>query len=276
MDPVKAEAAAAAIEEALSRFPADLPRIAGVEKVYVCENLTSLGVPSPAAAIQEGSNAFIYVDALTARRTGVSFTHELFHALEFRFPVDDETWAGINPLEPYLKDLASPGDVVPYTPNMIPAFEPGFATDYSRFSAAEDRAELFTLLYSGKELTAKERTALLNDSILLEKIEFLKTYLGECGVSPEGMKDSLLDVDTIYTCRVYRLIDPGRARTGPGEAYPGAMLKAGDLLADSGFERDGVKMLYDENFRRVYAPSETLESADGESRTFSHPSSSLK
>ncbi|MCL1896436.1 MAG: hypothetical protein FWG03_07820, partial [Clostridiales bacterium] len=56
----------------------------------------------------------------------------------------------------------------------------------------------------------------------------------------------------------------GAARTGPGEAYPAANLIAGQLLADSGMEKDGLKMLYDEDFRRVYAPGPALGPIEGE------------
>jgi hypothetical protein len=272
---VMAGSAVSSIEETLSRLPAEFPKLASIENIYVCEGLKSLGVPSPAAAIHADEKTNIYLNA-DAKRIDQSLTHELFHALEYSFPVDEEAWAGIDPDIEYLKDQASPAEVVRYTPNMIPAFEPGFATDYARFSAMEDRAELFTVLYSVSELTPKERAALLSDRILLRKIEFLKEYLAGCGISPEVMKDNLLGVDTFYTCSVYKLNEPDLAFEGPGDSYPSADLKSGDQLADSGFEKNGFKMLYTEYFSRVYVPAYALELIEGETIDFNHLSSSPK
>ena len=272
-NPVMAETAVSSIEETLSRFPADFSELAGIKKIYVCEGLKSIGIPSPAAAIHAEGKTNIYLDA-SARMLDRPLTHELFHALEYSFPVDEEAWAGINPDEKYLMDLASPGEVVHYVPNQVPAFEPGFITDYARFSAMEDRAELFTVLYSGSELTPKERTAILSDRLILRKIEFMKEYLDVCGVNPESMEDNLLDTGTSYTCRVYILKEPALAFAGPGHDYPGAALKAGDQLADSGFEKNGLKMLYTESFSRVYVPAEALELIEGETRDFNRLSSS--
>jgi hypothetical protein len=274
-DPAKTEAAASAIEGTLKRFPDGFTGLAGIEAIYICEGLTNIGVPSPAATARIEGKTCIYIDAASAVRTDYSFTHELFHAIELRFPVDEEEWGKINPYEPYLKDLAKPGDVVPYIPNKIPAFEPGFATDYARFSAAEDRAELFAVMYSGSGLNAKERTAMLCDPFLMEKAEYMKGYLK--GYLKDCMEDNLLSIETNYTCRtVYSLTNPGLALTGPSEKYPPANLKAGARLAYSGFEKDGIKMLYDENFRRVYAPPEALELLEDETVSFSRPSSCPK
>jgi hypothetical protein len=87
------------------------------------------------------------------------------------------------------------------------------------------------------------------------------------------MINNLTDVDTFYTLNVYKLTDPGLALAGPGGAYPSGNLKAGDKLAYSGFEKNGLKMLYTENFSRVYVPAEAVELIEGETRDFSHLSS---
>ena len=269
--PAKAEAARAIMDSAISRFPPALPHCAGIEAVYICEGLASRGVPVPAASTRIEGKAFIFVDAGAPRRIDVSFTHELFHALEFKNPVDDEAWARINPYESYLRDTASPGETVRYAPNMAPAFEPGFVSDYARFSAAEDRAEIFSMLYSGRALGAKERTAMLSDPFLLEKIAFIKKHLDVAGLGTEDMEDNLFSAETRYFCRAFELADPGLARTGPGEAYPPAGLEAGQLLADSGMEKDGLKMLYDTGFSRVYAPLSALAPIEGETLEIALP-----
>ena len=254
--------AKAITEEVLARFDPDLQKIAGIEEIYICEDLKCRGVPVPAAAAIIDGKTVIYVDARAPLKIDVSFTHELFHAIEFNNPVDEEAWANINPFESYPFDTASPDEVVRYTPNMTPAFEPGFVSDYARFSGMEDRAELFTALYSGRELRPKERAALMSDPFLMKKIAFLKGYLKDAGLGGD-MKDNLF-VETNFTCNLYKLTQPELARTGPNENYPAANLEAGHTLADSGFEKDGIKMLFDcdSGFRRVYAPPEALESSD--------------
>jgi len=290
-DPAKAEAAKDIIGECVSRFPPGFPERAGIDAVYLCEGLKSIGVPSPAASARIDGRTAVFVDAGSPRRIDVSFTHELFHAVEFKYPVDEEEWARINPYETYLRDEASPGDIVRYVPNMTPAFEPGFVSDYARFSGMEDRAELFSALYSGRKPGARERTAMLSDPFLMEKISFLKNHLDKAGLDTKGMRDNLFpgesggseefgkagesggseefgesgeSGETRCFCRAFTLTDPGLARKGPSDAYPGANLKAGELLADSGFEKNGIKMLYDSGFARVYAPLSALEPLDGE------------
>jgi len=247
------------IDTVLSRFQAELSAYTDIEAVYICEDLFSIGVKVPAASTRVNGKTVIYVDAGASRKVGVSFTHELFHALEFSNPVDEDAWARINPYETYPFETASPGEIIRYNPNMIPAFEPGFVTDYARFSAMEDRAELFTILYSDRELSAKERAALLSDPFLMEKVAFLKEYLSAIGFD---IDDNLLSVETNYSCRSYKLLDPELVLTGPSGVYPKANVKAGQLLADSGFESDGIKMLYDEDLQRVYAPLSALEPLD--------------
>ena len=266
-DPVKTENAIATINGVLSRFPAELPGIACIEGIYVCEGLTSIGIPVPAASVRTDGGTIVYVDASAPRRIDASFTHELFHAIELSNLLDEEAWARINPYETYLIDTASPGEIVRYVPNMTPAFEPGFASDYARFSPMEDRAELFTLLYSSRGLSPKERAALLSDPFLAEKIAFLKDYLNAAGLAPECMGDNLSSAENA-SCflSAYTLSKPELARMGPGEAYPPANTKAGQLLADSGFEKDGIKMLYDyaDGYSRVYAPASALTPIEGE------------
>ena len=270
-DPAKIEAAIGILEELASRFPAELPKRAGDPAIYICEGLTGFGVPTPAITMRDGGKTFIYVDAGAARKIDAAFTHELFHALEFNAPVDEDAWAQINPYERYLRDLASPGDIVRYEPNKTPAFEPGFASDYARFSGMEDRAELFAVLYSGRGLIAKERAAMLCDPYLMEKIAYLKNYLEESGLPMGNMKDNIFGVDTRYSCQAFVLTRPELASTGPSEAYPNAKLKAGQTLADSGYEKGGIKMLYDEDRRRVYAPPVALELLDGETVEIEFP-----
>jgi len=264
-DPVKTEAATAIAEGVLSRFPPGLQEIAGIDSIYICEGLTSLDMPVPAASIHINEKTSVYVDASAPRRIDVSLTHELFHAIEFKKPLDEEVWAQIYPYESYPFDTASPGEIIRYVPNMIPAFEPGFVSDYARFSGMEDRAELFSVLYSGRGLSAKERTALLSDPFLMEKITFLKDYLDTVGLTAADMKDNLFSEKTSCFCKAYTLTNPELARTGPSEAYPGAGLRAGQLLADSGFDKDGIKMLYNTSDRtRVYAPAAALELIEDE------------
>jgi len=253
-DETKTGEAMMLIQYALERLPQDFLDKADIEAIYVCEELTSFGIPAPAAAIRTGGKTTIYVEYGTYRKIDVSFTHELFRAFELKNPVDEEAWAAINPYESYPFDTYEPGEIYNYTPNMTPAFEPGFVSDYARFSAMEDRAELFTALFSGREIDPRERTAMLCDPFLMEKAAFLKGYLG----FPKDTKDNLF-IETEYSCRVYTLLDPGHARIGPSEAYPSANLKAGQLLAYSGFEKDGIKMLYDPDFIKVYVPSPALE-----------------
>jgi len=264
-DPVKAKAATAIAEGVLSRFPPGLQEIAGIDGIYICEGLTSLVIPVPAASVQKNGKTTVYVDASAPRRIDVSLTHELFHAIEFKNPLDEEAWAQINPYESYPFDTASPGEIIRYVPNMTPAFEPGFVSDYARFSGMEDRAEIFSALYSGRALSAKERTAMLSDPFLMKKITFLKDYLDTVGLTAADMKDNLFSEKTSYLCRAYTLRKPELARTGPSEAYPGAGMRAGQLLADSGFEKDGIKMLYNTSDRtRVYAPAAALELIEDE------------
>jgi len=249
----------------LSRFQTGLLTSAGIEAIYICEGLTSFDIPVPAASIRSEGKTYIYVDASAPRRIDVSFTHELFHAFEFKHPVNEGAWAQINPYESYPFDTAEPGEIIPYTPNMTPAFEPGFVSDYARFSGMEDRAELFSVLYSGRNLSAKERTAMLCDLFLMEKIEFIKDYMKSTGLVTEDMDDNLFK-ETYYSCRAYSLVNPEFAYEGPGKPYPAANLKAGQLLADSGFEKDGFKMLYDcaGGYKRVYAPPSAIEPLDDE------------
>jgi len=256
---VTPRAATAITEGVMERFQPGLKEIAGIEEIKICEDLTFRGIPVPAAAINSDGKTVIYVDARAPLKIDVSFTHELFHAIEFQYPVDEDAWAQINPYESYMSDTASPGEIVRYTPNMTPAFEPGFVSDYARFSGMEDRAELFTALYSGRELRPKERAALMSDTYLLKKITFLKGYLENAGLVC-GLEDNLF-LETNFTCSLYKLTRPELVRTGPTEAYPPAKLIAGQVLADSGFEKDGIKMLYDceSGFRRVYAPPSALE-----------------
>jgi len=254
--------AAAIIDEVLARFQPDLKEIAGIEEIIFCKDLKFRDVPVPAAAAQKEGRTAIYIDVRAPLKIDVSFTHELFHAIEFHNPLDAEAWAKINPYENYPFDTSVRGDIFYYKPNMTPAFEPGFVSDYARFSGKEDRAELFTILYSDREIRPKERAALLSDRFLGEKIEFLKTYLENAGFE-RGTKDNLF-VETNYVCGVYKLVKPELARTGPSESYPSANLKAGQVLADSGFERDGIKMLFDcdAGFSRIYAPLSALEYLD--------------
>lgn len=275
-DPAMAEAAMAIIDGVVSRFPPGLSECAGIDAVYICEGLTSHGVPVPAASARIEGRTCVYVDAGAPRRIDVSFTHELFHAIEFGHPVDEGAWARINPYESYLRDTAQPGETVRYSPNTAPAFEPGFVSDYARFSAAEDRAELFSALYSGRGLSVKERAAMRSDPFLMEKIAFLKGYLDIAGLDTGGMRDNLFSVETRCFCNAYTLAKPGLAMTGPTGAYPAANLEAGQLLAGSGIEKDGVRMLYcagngndgdrmlfGAGLSRVYAPQEALEPAEG-------------
>ena len=268
-DPAKTGAAMAILDTAVSRFPQGLQARAGIEAIFICEGLTSFGIPVPAASARIEGKTCVYVDASAPRRIDVSFTHELFHAIEFERPVDADAWAQINPLETYPFDTAQPGEVFRYNPNMIPAFEPGFVSDYARFSGMEDRAELFAALYSGRALSASERTAMLSDAFLTEKIAFLKEYLDKAGLATKGLRDNLYPGEPDETrcfCRAFALLKPELARTGPDEAYPRAGLEAGQLLADSGFEKDGLRMLYDctGGLSRVYAPPSALEPLDGE------------
>jgi len=265
-DPAKTETAAAILDGTISGFPPGLPACAGIGAIFICEGLTSFGIPVPAASARIDGKTCVYVDASEPRRIDVSFTHELFHAIEFEHPVDADAWARINPLETYPFDTASPGEVFRYNPNMIPAFEPGFVSDYARFSGMEDRAELFSALYSGRALSASERTAILSDAFLMEKIEFLKGFLDAAGLDTEGMSDNLYLEETRFFCRAFALRKPELAHAGPGEGYPLAGLEAGHTLAYSGFEKDGLKMLYDcsDGLSRVYAPPSALEPLDGE------------
>ena len=253
-DETKTGAVMMTIQSVLERLPQGFLDAADVETIFICEELTCFGIPAPAAAIRTDGKTTIYVEYGTYRKVDVSFTHELFHAFELKNPVDEEAWAAINPYDNYPFDTYGPGDVYHYTPNMTPAFEPGFASDYARFSAMEDRAELFTALFSGRTIHSRERTAMLCDPFLMEKTSFLIDYMGFSG----GLRDNLF-IDTEFSCRVYALLDPESARIGPSEAYPSASLKAGQLLAYSGFEKDGIKMLYDPDFRKVYVPSPALE-----------------
>ena len=242
------------IHDVMMRFPQSFLDTADIEAIYICEELKSFGIPVPAAAIRTEGKTAIYVEAGSYRKTDASFTHELFHAYELSKPVDEEAWAAINPYETYPFDTYAPGDVFIYTPSVAPAFEPGFASDYARFSAMEDRAELFTALYSGKFIFPRERTAMLCDPFLMKKVAILKDYLG----FTDDIRDNLF-IETEHTSRTYVLLDPTHARTGPSEAYPSANLKAGQLLADSGFEKDGIKMLYGPGYIKVYVPFEALE-----------------
>jgi len=247
------------IQNALARFPQDFSEAADIDAIYVCDELKSFGIPVPAAAIRMEGKTSIYVAVGSHRKIDVSFTHELFHALELKNPVDEEAWASINPYESYPFDTYAPGEVFNYTPNMTPAFEPGFVSDYARFSPMEDRAELFTALYSGRMIYPRERTAMLCDPFLMEKAAFLKDYLG----FPDGVRDNLF-IETEYTCRLYSLSDPASVRIGPSEDYPSCNLKAGQLLADSGFEKDDIKMLYDvsDGYKRIYAKVSAVEPLD--------------
>jgi len=259
------EAATNIINMIKERFSPEFLHSAGIDAIYLCEELYCKGIPVPAAAIRTEGKTYVYVDVSAVRRIDVSLTHELFHALELVHPIDEEAWAGINPYETYPYDTAEPGETIRYTPNISPAFEPGFVSDYARFSAMEDRAELFTALYSGRELSVKERAAMRSDPFLSEKIRFLKDYLGKAGLATDEMNDNLF-IETRYTCGLYRLVEPELVQIGPGGSYPNAIIKAGQPLADSGFEKDGMRILFDcENgFSRVYAPSSAIEPIEGE------------
>lgn len=188
------------IIEELSIYPKEAIEKTRIEQIIFCSNLV-VSNKRAGGTLKVGLH---YVDTLFidlsefrnelhGRRT---LHHELYHAIDFR-----DTWHGYvdaewtriqGPEFRYEFDAAAemhrlmgenPQDVMPREfddpYNRMSALEsatPGFITDYARYSAAEDKAEVFChLMVSYKQVM--KRAA--EDAILKRKVERMKEMLVE-------------------------------------------------------------------------------------------------
>lgn len=261
-----------ALESVFGAYPLTLSRIAKIKHVYICAELTSFVTPVAGVTVNRGDHCDIYMNAAFLHSMDYltrTLHHELFHAIEFAHPFDNEKWRNLNPYEPYLEDTIPKGQVLYYDPLSAPAFEPGFVSEYARVRPREDRAELFAQVMQSRSLPrtraafAAEDAMLQGDSILQKKLDNLCAYLDalfNCTNNIWDEQAAAFKQPLLYAQSLYIPKDGAQLRSGPSNSYPllpaeGILLYVGKSRAEKG---DRLLILLGENGQRVYAREKEL------------------
>jgi hypothetical protein len=182
----------------LSLYPHEALRRTRIEQIVLCHNLL-ISQKRAAGTLKVGlhfvDTIFLDVQAFREDKFGRhTIHHELFHAIDFR-----DTWEGLvdsdwhkiqgkeysyeldGAVQFYILKSRDPEDIErpkfddPYDwLTAKPSSTPGFLTEYAKYSAVEDKAEVFShMMASYREVM--ERAA--GDRILHGKVERMKALL---------------------------------------------------------------------------------------------------
>ena len=153
------------IEKNLSRYPKDFLKKINLKYIVMCEDLSISGIGT--AGIPDNIMKTLIVDIkFNEKYFERVLHHEVFHIINdtYKEIFNEKIWSSFNPIEFKYADCSTCTkkiglDTYPKTN--------GFVTEYSRSTASEDMAEVFSHLMYGN-LPDKI------DPILEKKIEFIK------------------------------------------------------------------------------------------------------
>lgn len=182
--------------------PSGLRKV-GVARVMLCRELT-INFRKPRKMMIDGAldvrteqsaGAFawgrdIYIDVfviLVGRRPAVTLHHEIFHVLD-RIP--DARWSALN--SPDFRYGTGGIDRQHLFGQGEPSSIPGFVSEYSTASPAEDKAELYErMITAPKDIQARAK----KDPILEKKMKVIREMLEELGLREEFWKRATADRD---------------------------------------------------------------------------------
>ena len=153
------------IEKNLSRYPKDFLKKINLKYIVLCENLSISGIGT--AGIPDNVMKTLIVDIKFNKKYFERVLHhEVFHIINdsYREIFNEKIWSSFNPLGFNYAECSTCTKKIGLDTYLKTN---GFITEYSRSTASEDMAEVFSHLMYGnfpKEI----------DPILKKKIEFIK------------------------------------------------------------------------------------------------------
>lgn len=168
------------LAQELSLYPPCLVRMARLERIVLCKQLSFAGQRRGAVPDMEHDTLYLDVCSASHNRQFVRkvLHHDFFHLLDFRDDgrlLEDSDWSRLNPPE---FRYGKGGETAQDNPQTSLASDdhPGFLNHYSTTGVAEDKAELFAHLLVEHERVVRRAG---KDAVLNAKVHRMKALLAD-------------------------------------------------------------------------------------------------
>ena len=169
------------LQEVLAVYPNNIGRLLNMPYINLVDNLSaknSVYLNGIALSKYEENNLILnrlYLRYPTSGEPRNVYHHEIFHAIEAAYPVNEKTWAQFAPAKQYglsAKDYVTANDKRAYVVR-----KNGYFSAYSYLSASEDRAEIFAHLMYPQTNDIYAQAIFSNDKLLQQKADFILGYM---------------------------------------------------------------------------------------------------
>lgn len=169
------------LQDVLAVYPQDIGNLLRMPYINLVDGLdakNSVHLNGIALSKYEANDLVInrvYLRYPTKGEPRAIYHHEIFHAIEAAYPVNEKTWASFSPETQYgisSKDYQKAPDHRSYI-----ARKNGYFSTYSYLSASEDRAEVFAYLMHPQIPDIYTKAMFANDDLLQKKAAFIVGYI---------------------------------------------------------------------------------------------------
>jgi len=160
------------IKENLEKYDSEFLKKINLRFVILCENLSISGINT--AGIPDQKKGVLILDLnINEKYFERAIHHEIFHIIDdsFKYLFDKKTWSEYN-----LKNFKYAECSTCSDRKSLDLYNNtnGFLTEYSKSTASEDMAEVYSFLITDK---LNIQNKITKDSILFNKVEFIKTTI---------------------------------------------------------------------------------------------------
>jgi len=160
------------IKKNLEKYDSEFLKNINLRFVVLCENLSISGINT--AGIPDQKKGVLILDLnINEKYFERAIHHEIFHIIydSFEYLFDQKTWSGYNEKNFKYAECSTCSDRKGLD---LYNNTKGFLTEYSKSTASEDMAEVYSFLITDK---LNIQNKITKDSILFNKVEFIKTTI---------------------------------------------------------------------------------------------------
>lgn len=190
------------MKNVLALYPSDLNDFLQISSINLVGELTSTANSVALdgktqrvtnATYPSGYATQLFLNYPTTNETYFIYHHELFHAIEFIFPPNEQKWAKIAPANQYGNNYQKGSDGYYHIER-----KNGFISTYSYQSEYEDRADIYAYLLAPSDTSPIQRALIANDSIIKQKAGFIIGYTDTIFAKHEDSKRLLTALEESY------------------------------------------------------------------------------
>ena len=157
------------ISKNLNRYSKEFLKKINLKYIVMCENLIISGIKT--AGIPDHKMKTLIIDVkFNSKFFERVIHHEVFHIINdgFKNIFDEKKWSSLNEIDFKYTSCSTCSDK---TGLYVYKEYNGFFTEYSKSTASEDMAEVFSHIVFSKDIVTKKTS---NDLILKKKVDFIK------------------------------------------------------------------------------------------------------